>query len=323
MKERRGESLDPKPHSGGPVSLPMSPFRECLPEGQVEKGGRTLEDARGARLKDQPLSPPRHPGRDGRAEKKKAFSPLSVSRRRGRAEEGLAGAAAPDRPLALGFSRRKRGQDRNFDAPAYGRLRRQRLVDHAPHRHCMLTSIIGALRLGGVGACMTVEAALWEPTWRALGSKPWPGRRGGHGQPVQPQAGCGRGIDRSARSQRAMAAALQPRSQPDRENVEQAQAIAAQDQGPHRAGAVGGHSQGTRRRHGRGRLRLVPICGYASDIERSGSARAFGRPGSSCTSLFLHRMEDVDRETKGQSIGHSCDFTSNPAKRSAVQSPSC
>lgn len=41
---------------------------------------------------------------------------------------------------------------RSFDA--------KRLVDHAPHGHYWLTSIIGALRLSGAGACMTVEAAV-------------------------------------------------------------------------------------------------------------------------------------------------------------------
>lgn len=45
--------------------------------------------------------------------------------------------------------------------PAYGRnFGGQRLVDHAPCGHYRLTSVIGALRLGGVGACMTVEAAV-------------------------------------------------------------------------------------------------------------------------------------------------------------------
>jgi len=36
----------------------------------------------------------------------------------------------------------------------------KRIVDHAPHGHYMLTSIIGALRLDGPGACMTLEAAV-------------------------------------------------------------------------------------------------------------------------------------------------------------------
>lgn len=45
--------------------------------------------------------------------------------------------------------------------PAYGRsFDAKRLVDHAPHGHYMLTSIIGALRLEGPGACMTLEAAV-------------------------------------------------------------------------------------------------------------------------------------------------------------------
>ena len=45
--------------------------------------------------------------------------------------------------------------------PAYGRtFDANRLVDHAPHGHYQLTSIIGALRLSGAGACMTVEAAV-------------------------------------------------------------------------------------------------------------------------------------------------------------------
>jgi transposase len=45
--------------------------------------------------------------------------------------------------------------------PAYGRsFDAKRLVDHAPHGHYRLTSIIGALRLGGVGACMTLDAAM-------------------------------------------------------------------------------------------------------------------------------------------------------------------
>ena len=45
--------------------------------------------------------------------------------------------------------------------PAYGRsFDAKRLVDHAPHGHYRLTSVIGALRLGGVGACMTVDAAV-------------------------------------------------------------------------------------------------------------------------------------------------------------------
>jgi transposase len=45
--------------------------------------------------------------------------------------------------------------------PVYGRsFDAKRLVDHAPHGHYRLTSIIGALRLDGVGACMTVDAAV-------------------------------------------------------------------------------------------------------------------------------------------------------------------
>lgn len=45
--------------------------------------------------------------------------------------------------------------------PAYGRsFDGERLVDHAPHGHYRLTSVIGALRLSGVGACMTLDAAV-------------------------------------------------------------------------------------------------------------------------------------------------------------------
>lgn len=45
--------------------------------------------------------------------------------------------------------------------PTHGRsFDGERLVDHAPHGHYRLTSIIGAIRLGGVGACMTLDATV-------------------------------------------------------------------------------------------------------------------------------------------------------------------
>ena len=45
--------------------------------------------------------------------------------------------------------------------PVYGRsFDGKRLVDYAPHGHYQLTTVIGALRLDGVGACMTLDAAL-------------------------------------------------------------------------------------------------------------------------------------------------------------------
>lgn len=45
--------------------------------------------------------------------------------------------------------------------PLYGRnFDGTRLVDHAPHGHYLLTTVIGALRLAGVGACMALDAAL-------------------------------------------------------------------------------------------------------------------------------------------------------------------
>ena len=52
--------------------------------------------------------------------------------------------------------------------PAYGRsFDSKRLVDHAPHGHYKLTSIIGALRLTGVSACMTVDAAVDGDSFKA------------------------------------------------------------------------------------------------------------------------------------------------------------
>src|SRR5436305_307930 len=42
--------------------------------------------------------------------------------------------------------------------PLYGRrFDGERLVDHAPHGRWQTTSVIGALRLEGVSACMTLE----------------------------------------------------------------------------------------------------------------------------------------------------------------------
>jgi transposase len=42
--------------------------------------------------------------------------------------------------------------------PLYGRrFDGERLVDHAPHGHWRTTTVIGALRLEGVGACMTLD----------------------------------------------------------------------------------------------------------------------------------------------------------------------
>ena len=43
----------------------------------------------------------------------------------------------------------------------------ERLVDYAPHGHWSTTTMIGALRVNGVGACMTLEGALDGLAFRA------------------------------------------------------------------------------------------------------------------------------------------------------------
>lgn len=45
--------------------------------------------------------------------------------------------------------------------PLYGRsFDGERLVDHAPHGHWKMTTIVGALRLDGTSTCMTLDGAL-------------------------------------------------------------------------------------------------------------------------------------------------------------------
>lgn len=94
-----------------------------------------------------------------RAEKKSLFADEQLREDVARQRE-----AWPEQVLGIDLSRLvfidESGVKTNM-TPTHGRsFDGERLVDHAPHGHYMLTTIIGAIRVGGVGACMTLDAAV-------------------------------------------------------------------------------------------------------------------------------------------------------------------
>ena len=119
-------------------------------------------------------------------------------------------------------------------ARTHGRAPRgERLRMAVPHGHWKTTTLVAGARRRAASSrpgCSTGRSTA-TPS-RPTSARSWPRtearRHRHHGQPLQPQAAGGAGPDRGGRGAGALPPAVQPRLQPDREGLRQAQGPAAQ-----------------------------------------------------------------------------------------------
>ena len=131
----------------------------------------------------------------------------------------------------------------------YGRAKRgHRLVAAVPHGHWKTTTFVGALRCDGLTAPLTIDGAIngelflayVEQVLVSTLKRVSAGRYRHHGQPASPQ-NCRRSrSNRGGRCKAAVHSALQPRSEPNRVGVLQAQIITASQSNPDRGCVVEG-----------------------------------------------------------------------------------
>ena len=112
-----------------------------------------------------------------------------------------------------------------------GRCRRgRRLRAAVPHGHYKTVTLVAGLRLCGLAAQKGLRPADQRGLVRGMGGKmsrahPLERRHRRHGQPVEPQGTQGRATHKGGRSRTAISAVLQPRHEPDRKGLFQAEAF--------------------------------------------------------------------------------------------------
>ena len=149
-----------------------------------------------------------------------------------RQRDAVAGRSAGARPGRSWCSSTRRGRSTNMTR-THGRCPQgERLVDGRPARALEDDDVRGgaADRRAGRpdGGGRGDDRRRVRGLRRAgAGADAAAGRRGGDGQPVQPQAGGGAGGDRGGRVRGAVPAAVQPGPEPDREGVQQVESEVA------------------------------------------------------------------------------------------------